>query len=170
MIGLPPDLPIEIDDTMIRQFRSSIRRFCAAEDKIADFIAKLGKTKADPPQELLERSFDEFAQMRPLVEERFAEVQDDLQEHGRPRPTRFKLISRQGAAKFETDRRSCPATCCALKDGSRPATRTCRSCAATCYRRSTAVPRPTSWWPRPAHSTRWRKSCRWCKPEPASKR
>ncbi|HEY5314548.1 MAG TPA: hypothetical protein VIK18_18595, partial [Pirellulales bacterium] len=104
VLGLPPDIPIELDDSLIRQFQFIDPKIHEAENQISDFIAELGKTQAEPPVEVLERGFDEFAKFRPLIEERFQDVEADLKRLDDAKEMRFKLLNAQERTNFETDR------------------------------------------------------------------
>jgi hypothetical protein len=105
ILGLPPDIPIELDDGLIHQFQFIDPKIREVENQISDFIAELGKTKADPPIEVLERGFEEFANFRPLIEDRFQDVEADLKRMDDAKDTRFKLLNTQEQARFEVDRK-----------------------------------------------------------------
>ncbi|HEX4147421.1 MAG TPA: hypothetical protein VHY20_00475 [Pirellulales bacterium] len=104
ILGLPPDLPIELDDSMINQFQLIDPKIRDAEDKIADYIAELGKSAAEPSEELLERAFDALGKLRPLIEEEFKAVENDLQRMDDASEARFKMLSAEERVTFESDR------------------------------------------------------------------
>jgi hypothetical protein len=115
ILGLPPDLPVELDDSMIQQFQLIDPKIREVEDKIAEYIAELGKTQAEPPVELLERSFDELTKLRPLVEERFQDVETDLQRMEDATEARLKLLDVNEKNTFEADRKELLRNLAALK-------------------------------------------------------
>ncbi|HWA99525.1 MAG TPA: hypothetical protein VG713_13575 [Pirellulales bacterium] len=93
LLGLPPDLQIVLDDTMIRQFRLIDPEMRKLEYEIADFVESLSEGEEAPGLERLNEAFDDFAQVRPRIEERFAEVLEDLKKLELAFPSRRKLMA-----------------------------------------------------------------------------
>jgi hypothetical protein len=105
ILGLPPDLLIDLDDTMIQQFRLIDPDTRALEDEIADFIDEVGKTEAKPKPEDLAKFFDKFATIRPKVAERFAEVRQDLEKMNSTADARFKTVEPEEIPQLKIDRK-----------------------------------------------------------------
>lgn len=91
-LGLPPHLPIVLDDTMIRQFQLIDPSTTALHNAIADYVDDLGNTPEMPPRERLETGFAEFEKLRKQVAEQFAQVHGDVDKLESAIPDRDRLI------------------------------------------------------------------------------
>jgi len=79
VLGMPPDLPMELDDGMIHQFRFIDPALSALQNQFADFLSEFGQEPAEPEIEVLQRSFDPVARLCGLVEQQAARVEGDLE-------------------------------------------------------------------------------------------
>ncbi len=105
LLGLAPDLPIELDDTMIQQFRLIDPDTRSVEYAIGDFVEELGRGDSDPTVETIEAAFDKFAALRPQVAASFAEVRDDLTKLDQSLPSRFRLMELNERSLLQTERK-----------------------------------------------------------------
>ncbi|MFO0896293.1 MAG: hypothetical protein U0836_02590 [Pirellulales bacterium] len=67
-LGLPPNLKLEVDDSVIRQFRLIDPRVTDLQSELADFIEQFGRTQANPPIPELEQAIATLEQVRGRVE------------------------------------------------------------------------------------------------------
>jgi len=77
-LGLPPDLAIELDDTMIQPFRLLDPRITAVQDGIANMIDRFGELPAEPDDAAFAKIFEEVAAVRPRIAAHFDVVRQDL--------------------------------------------------------------------------------------------
>jgi hypothetical protein len=105
LIGLPPDLPIELDDSLIRQFRLIDPAMRDIETEIADFVERLSRSTSDPTLETINYAFDEYAKIRPEVAGRFKEVAEDLKKLDTALPSRLKQMQLAEKSLLETERK-----------------------------------------------------------------
>ncbi|MBS0210315.1 MAG: hypothetical protein JSS27_15320 [Planctomycetes bacterium] len=105
ILGLPPHLPVEIDESMIEQFLFIDRDTRSLENDLSDFIEQIGTDDDKDPtvQQLLEGS-DRLAAMRERVEKCLAEVDDDLRKLDLATPGRLKLMQPEEAPRLEEEK------------------------------------------------------------------
>jgi hypothetical protein len=77
-LGLPPDLPIELDDQLIQQFQFVDPRATKLQSRVADVRGEVGRLPGDPAVEKLREVLDHAAQLRDQVKEHLAKIQEDL--------------------------------------------------------------------------------------------
>ncbi|HEX3872290.1 MAG TPA: hypothetical protein VHV77_17715 [Pirellulales bacterium] len=102
-LGLPPDLPIELDDSIIEQFRFLDPRTRAVANHFDDFIEQLTSEEGDPSIERLRQACDELQALRPEVEGRFEKVDEDLRKFELVKPSRLESMKPKEQAVFEQD-------------------------------------------------------------------
>jgi hypothetical protein len=78
-LGLPPDLPIELDDTMIRPFQLISTRLTGIQTDIADFMQSFGELPREPEIAAIEIAFDQIARIGRQTAGEFASVRGDLE-------------------------------------------------------------------------------------------
>jgi hypothetical protein len=104
-IGLPPNLPVELDDSMIQQFRLLEPRTAEVQAEIADLVDALGKEPGDPTVERLRQTFDQLARLRRSVAERFDAVRIDMQRMEQVVPTREQLVEATERPRLAAERK-----------------------------------------------------------------
>ncbi|HEX4129682.1 MAG TPA: TolC family protein [Pirellulales bacterium] len=103
IIGLPPDLDVEIDDTMLKQFQFIDPAMRKVEYRYGDFVKELSEGESAPAVETLAKYFDEFESVRPEVVTRFGEVQEDLKRLELAIPERRKLMTPEEVPLLEAE-------------------------------------------------------------------
>ncbi len=78
VLGLPPDLPVELDDEMIRQFQFIDPRNTAIQGEIGDLQAALGDLGEEPPQESLREMLLRLVDLVERVQKEIQTVDDDM--------------------------------------------------------------------------------------------
>ena len=92
-LSLPPDMPMDLDDTLIKQFQFIDPKTTAFQNTVADFIESLGDIAVEAPRNDVLQVLDQFEHIRDQAEQRFAEVYQDLEAMRRVGPQREKLMS-----------------------------------------------------------------------------
>ncbi len=92
-LGLPPNVPIELNDSLIKQFQFIDPDLGVAQDNLAQILTDLGDLKSKPPVPDLEAMADRIAASRRDVEEQLVVLHDDLQKLDTLGGARFKDIS-----------------------------------------------------------------------------
>jgi len=103
-LGLPPDLPIQLDDALIRQFRFIDPETTRSQNRIDDFIHLLGELAREPSQEALEKALGMVQPLREDVAKQVAVIKSDLQRLEQVREDRKKNLTPRQAKALESDR------------------------------------------------------------------
>jgi hypothetical protein len=82
-LGLPPDLPLVLDDEMIRQFQFIDPSTSRLQNRLADFRTEFGSHPLEPKVEVLREALDRLGQMRDDIASLFTLVAEDLHGAGR---------------------------------------------------------------------------------------
>ena len=77
-LGLPPDVPVELDDSFIRPFQFITPAISALQKRFADFLNEFGQQPNEPTIEVLEQFFQRLADLRGQLERQAAIVNDDM--------------------------------------------------------------------------------------------
>lgn len=104
-IGLPPNVPVELDDSMIQQFRLLDPRTAEVQDEIANLVDAVGDEAGDPTVERLQQTFDQLERLRRSVVERFDAVRIDIQRMEEVVPARERLVEATERPRLAADRR-----------------------------------------------------------------
>ena len=78
-LGLPPHVPIELNDSVIQQFQFIDPGISAVQDGLARILSDLGDLGEKPKVAEIEAMADRLAALRRDIEEQFSGVQNDLQ-------------------------------------------------------------------------------------------
>lgn len=103
-LGLPPDLPIDLDDDMIRQFQLVEPAATRLQGRIADLQRLLGRLPQDPTGQQLQ---DAIRKLEPLADEvgqRLATIASDLDAMERQATVRRNSMTEPEAAIFDRER------------------------------------------------------------------
>ncbi|HTU26569.1 MAG TPA: hypothetical protein VMF30_14275, partial [Pirellulales bacterium] len=103
-LGLPPNLPVELDDSMIKQFELVDPKTTEVLEKIDDFIGLLGELPHKPTGSHLEKSAEVVGRLRNLLSQRFKVARDDLQRLDKALPQRFALLDGRERKRLQEDR------------------------------------------------------------------
>ncbi len=92
-LGLPPHVPIELNDSLIKQFQFIDPDLGAAQDTLSQILSDLGDLKSKPPVSDLEAMADRIAALRRDVEEQLTVLHNDLQKLDTLDGVRFKDVT-----------------------------------------------------------------------------
>ena len=92
-LGLPPHVPIELNDSLIKQFQFIDPDLGAAQDTLSQILSDLGDLKSKRPVSDLEAMADRIAASRRDVEEQLTVLHNDLQKLETLDGVRFKDIT-----------------------------------------------------------------------------
>ena len=98
-LGLPPDLPMELDDSLIRQFQIIAPEMTVTQYAIDDFVKRLGDLPRDPEVAELTKAMDTLAGFRPRVATQFEQLKADLAQLDAVAPQRQAVMT-AGEAKL----------------------------------------------------------------------
>lgn len=104
-LGLPPDLPIQLEDQAIRQFQLLDRRTTGMVDRIADFQAELGEVPTDPDMPQVERVLNDAKAIEAQMRAIYDLIARDLENMELRAPARAKNLSDLEKRTFESDRK-----------------------------------------------------------------
>lgn len=103
-LGLPPDLEITLDDTMIQQFRLVDRRMTELRYRFGDFIDRVGNMPDEPAVGDIETALEDLTAMREDVGQRFSLVRTALQQMEDRSPERVKRMVAEERRLFQTEK------------------------------------------------------------------
>ena len=104
-LGLPPDLPMVLDDQMIEQFQFIAPGTTEVQNRIADFLDEFGELPEAPSVEQLQEAFDRIAELGTELAERFTAVRADLEAFDERADARMRQMEPAERSLFEADRR-----------------------------------------------------------------
>jgi hypothetical protein len=102
-INLPPDLEIELDDSIIRPFQLIDPRTREVQKAIDAFIDKFGDHPREPELEALHDAFAEIRLLEPRITNLFEQVQEDLDDLETTSPTRTEGMTAAERRLYERD-------------------------------------------------------------------
>jgi len=103
-LGLPPDLPIELDDSLIRQFQLVSREATAIEDSIIELQLRLGELPVDVGVEPIRQILTEASELVEPVRRQLTDVQPDLIRLEEAVPARERMMTDEERTLFQQDR------------------------------------------------------------------
>ncbi|MEE3372573.1 MAG: TolC family protein [Planctomycetota bacterium] len=104
-LGLPPELPAELDDSFVSQFEFIDRKVTRLQDDLADFQARMGALPAEPEAASLAPFFEESQMLVARIQALLEETGVDLNEMESVVPLRKKLMSEADQQTFDNDRK-----------------------------------------------------------------
>lgn len=104
-LGLPPDLPMVLDNGMIQQFQFIDRRMTDAQNRLAEFRQQLGNVEGEPTIAELQQAVDRLAQMRRDAAPLLPAVAADLQLLEQRAPQRETELAPEERASFRAERK-----------------------------------------------------------------
>ncbi len=102
-LGLPPDLPVALDDSMIRQFRFRDPTVIGLQDRFSDLVDRVGRLPEEPPIDELTRALEEITELRESLSGAFELVRGDLQQLEQRRPLRERGMTEEERSLFSRD-------------------------------------------------------------------
>ena len=103
-LGLPPDLPIELDDSLIRQFQLVAREATAVEDVIVELQDRVGELPDDVGVEPIRQVLNNAFELVDPVRRQLDDVSPDLVRMEEAVPTREQTMTDVGRESFQRDR------------------------------------------------------------------
>jgi hypothetical protein len=104
-LGLPPDLPIELDDSLIRQFQLVARDATKVEDAIVELQDRVGKLSDDAGVEPIRHVLtDAFTLVEP-IRRQLDDVLPDLERMEEAAPAREQTMTDEEGKLFQQDRK-----------------------------------------------------------------
>ena len=103
-LGLPPDLPIELDDSLIRQFQLVAPEATHVEDGIVELQDRVGMLSDEADSESIGQILADAAVLLASVRRHLDNVGPDLDRMEEAAPTREQAMTEEGKALFQSDR------------------------------------------------------------------
>ncbi|GAG20058.1 unnamed protein product, partial [marine sediment metagenome] len=103
-LGLPPDLELALDDSLIQPFQLISPQISDVQNAVDDFIDEFGQQPKEPPLETLAQAVSQLTELRPRVADEFATVDADLQQLEQVTPQRTELMTATESKLFAGDR------------------------------------------------------------------
>jgi hypothetical protein len=105
-LGLPPDLPIELDDSLIRQFQLVARKATAVEDAIVALQDRVGELADDAGVESIVQILTDGSTLVESVRRQLDDVPPDLARMEEAVPARVQSMTDEEKKLFQNDRKS----------------------------------------------------------------
>jgi len=103
-LGLPPDLPIELDDSLIRQFQLVAREATLVEDVIVELQDRVGELPDDVGVEPIRQVLKDAFELVEPVRRQLDDVSPDLVRMEEVVPAREQTMTDVGTESFQRDR------------------------------------------------------------------
>jgi len=104
-LGLPPDLPIDLDDSLIRQFQLVAREATAVEDAIVALQDRIGELPDDASTESFDLVLADASTLMTSVRHQLDAVSPDLSRMEEAVPAREKSMTDEEKEAFQRDRK-----------------------------------------------------------------
>jgi hypothetical protein len=105
ILGLPPDLPIEPDDSLIRPFQLIDPAMTVAQNAVIDFIDEFGELPERPQVDQVRAAFPKIEDLRRQVGAVLDAVPRDLEQMGARAGSRTLSMTEEERKSFEDDRK-----------------------------------------------------------------
>ncbi len=103
-LGLPPDLPIDLDDSMIRQFQLVTREATVVQDTIAELRDRVGELPDDADVETIRQVLADIIEVVEPVRLQLDNVRPDLARMEELAPARERTMVDEEREAFQSDR------------------------------------------------------------------
>lgn len=103
-LGLPPDLPIELDDEFIKPFQLLDPGLQKVQSDLQKIVHQFGDLPEDATVEAHRKVLAELLSLKPLIDEQFDEIGIDLQRLEQVRPQRFQKMEPIEQKLFDKER------------------------------------------------------------------
>lgn len=104
-LGLPPDLPVELDDSYISSFRFLGPELQSLQSSLQDIVDDFGKLEDAPSVDALREVLARLGTLRTRVDEQFEPVAADIAKMVELKPTRFKHMEPAEQKLFDRDQK-----------------------------------------------------------------
>ncbi len=98
-LGLPPDVPLETNDTLLEQFNLIDPQLTAIQDRVRDVLQQLRSSDDEAVEELLSRDVDAAKEVRSQAAAHLAIVEDDLANLDAALPLRRRSLEQLAQAE-----------------------------------------------------------------------
>ncbi len=103
-LGLPPDIAVDVDDSMLRQFEFLDPKTIEVQHLIDDFVGAIGRLPRSPAPSDLKRGTDMLETLRQQLAEQFATGHADLERLASAAARRKAGMSEKELTRFDDDR------------------------------------------------------------------
>ncbi len=103
-IGFPPDLPVELDDSLTKQFQFIDRQMTGAQNHFLDFVDRIGASPGDPSLQQLQDEINRLMEIREGAIPQFASVESDLAQLETQAAARERLMEPEERSQFAADK------------------------------------------------------------------
>jgi hypothetical protein len=100
-LGLPPDLPVELDDAFIRPFQFLEPTTNDLHARLEDFVDELGELPETPEANQLAAAFERLAELHGAMREQLGRIRGDVQTMQSRAPERHKTQSADERVQFD---------------------------------------------------------------------
>jgi hypothetical protein len=104
-LGLPPDLSLELDDSLIRQFKLVAREATAVEDAIVQLQERVGEVSDDVGIDAIGQVLTEAVTLVGAVQQQLDDVAPDMTRMEEAAPAREQAMTDREKHVFQQDRR-----------------------------------------------------------------
>ena len=102
-LGLPPDVPLELDDTLIQQFRLVATEGTSLQDKIAAQQQVMGEVDQDISADQLQSMVDAIGEIAKELKDLVAAAQQNVDAMKKKLAMRFETMNDEDRERLETD-------------------------------------------------------------------
>ena len=103
LLGLPPSLPMKLDNSMIRQFQFIAPTTNELYERLEDFVDELGDLPVEPDVDVLRMGIDQLQRFRDETAKTFAEIIEDFERMQAAREARIRGMTTAEATQFDAD-------------------------------------------------------------------
>lgn len=103
LLAMPPDIKVEIDDSMLQQFQYLDPKTTRVQHLVDDFVDVIGELPEDPAPADVANALQVISRLRGQVGEEFARAQDDLTALDNKIPQRKATMTAKENAVFNED-------------------------------------------------------------------
>ena len=103
ILDLPPNLPVEIDDSLLRQFEFLDPRTTDVQHMIDDFTTMVGQLPAEPAPEDIKSGLEMLGKLRQRLADQFVGAHADMQRMEAVVPERKKTMSAERKTRLEEE-------------------------------------------------------------------
>jgi hypothetical protein len=104
LLGLPPNVELDLDDSLIRRFQLIDRQVTDMQNDVSEFIRRIGDLPADPDLPALQEALSMFEEFHSRSVTLFTLTRQDLDQLDRAAKVRQDTLAPDARADFERDR------------------------------------------------------------------
>ncbi len=118
-LGLPPDLPIDLNESLIAQFQLIPRESSTVQNSLLQLQERLGRLPADPPVDVMNGVLADCFQSVDAVKQLFDTARIDMARMDEVAPTREQSMTPEEKERFQEDRKQLHEKLVELETGER---------------------------------------------------